>query len=214
MFGTCAGDDEMQTIQFQMFEIMIVTGEVGLDVVLFEDRQDVLDNFRLVAMGQPGRIGWMMAEDQFPFRLGSGERAIEPLKLGVGILSGNITELRIVLILLHKRTGIEEEALQLHGRCHLMDLRVVPGWNDPSRVGVAIFKLWFAKPCVIVITQGDVPGNLQGRRVVNGFERLLPVEVIEGRDTTLIEIVTHGHNESCLLTFTGESHLPRNLPLA
>jgi hypothetical protein len=69
MFGTCAGDDEMQTIQFQVFEIMIVTGEVGLHVVLFEDRQDVLDNFRLVAMGESGRIGWMMAEDQFPFRL-------------------------------------------------------------------------------------------------------------------------------------------------
>jgi hypothetical protein len=30
MFGTCAGDDEIQMIQFQMFEIMIVTGEVGL----------------------------------------------------------------------------------------------------------------------------------------------------------------------------------------
>lgn len=38
MFGTCAGDDEIQMIQFQVFEIMIVTGEVGLHVVLFEDR--------------------------------------------------------------------------------------------------------------------------------------------------------------------------------
>jgi hypothetical protein len=71
MFGTCAGDKEMQMTQFQVFEIMIVAGEVGLHVVLFEDRQDVLDYFRLVAVGQAGRIGWMMAEDQFPFRLGS-----------------------------------------------------------------------------------------------------------------------------------------------
>ena len=101
IFGTCTGDDEIQMIQFQVFEIMIVTGEVGLHVVLLEDRQDVLDNLRLVAMGQSGRIGWVMAEDQFPFRLGSRERAVKPLKLCVGILSGNITELRIVLVLLN-----------------------------------------------------------------------------------------------------------------
>ena len=46
----------MQMTQFQVFEIMIVAGEVGLHVVLFEDRQDVLDYFRLVAVGQAGRI--------------------------------------------------------------------------------------------------------------------------------------------------------------
>ena len=51
MFGTCAGDNEMQMTQFQVFEIMIVTCKVGLHVVLFQDRQEVLDYFRLVAVG-------------------------------------------------------------------------------------------------------------------------------------------------------------------
>jgi hypothetical protein len=64
-----------------------------------------------------------------------------------------------------------------------------------------------------VIAQGDVPRNLQGWRVVNGFERLLPVRVIQGCDATLVEIVPHGDNKSRLVTLTGDSHLPRNLPL-
>jgi hypothetical protein len=149
---------------------MIVTGEVGLHVVLFEDRQDVLDNFWLVAMGQPGRIGWMMAEDQFPFRLGSGERAIEPFKLRVGILSGNITELRIVLVLLHKRTGIEEKTLQLQGRCHLMDLRVIPGWNNPSRDPVTIQLRILQR---LQVRLGSVWAQLETALLSMGFEVLL-----------------------------------------
>ena len=34
-----------------------------------------------------------------------------------------------------------------------------------------------------------------------------------GSDARLVKIVAHGHNESCLGKFTGDSHLPRNLPL-
>ena len=51
MFRARPGDDEIEIADLEMLKIVVMTGDIGLNLVFLEEGQDVLDDLRLIAMG-------------------------------------------------------------------------------------------------------------------------------------------------------------------
>lgn len=207
VFRTGARDDEIEVADFQVFEIVVVARDIGLDLVLLQEGKDVFNDFRLVAVSQSRGIDGMMTEDEFPLGLRVGEGAVEPLELEIGILRGNFAELGVVLVLLDEGARVDVEAFKAGCGIDRINLGVVTGGHDPARVGFAVFELRSGFAGVVVVAEDDVPGDLEGGGVIDRFKGSLPVVVVERGDAPLIKIIADGNDEGSGGIFTGDGHL-------
>ena len=90
---------------------------------------------------------------------------------------------------------------------------VVAARHAPARAGLRVVDLSLRDTPIVVVAEGDVPGNLQGRRRIDFFERRAPLRVGGRLDAILIEIVAHRDHAPAAEADRGFAHLRGHLAL-
>jgi len=214
VFGAGARDDKIEVSDLEVLEVVIVTGEVGVDLVLLKERQDMLDDFGLVSVGDTGGIDRMMTHDEFPLGGGGNERLFEPAELLGGILTRDVGGDQVVISIGDDEgAGVDVEDFELGGRVDGVDLRIIAGRHVPAGMQFGILELGVAVGAVVVVTEDDVPGDLQRRSSVDVLEGFLELGIGGGGDAGFVEIIAEGDDKACGGIFAGDAHLRGDLHL-
>jgi len=208
-----AGTKEIQSSGHEMLEIMVVAIEPGLNLEFVEQRQHAFNELGGVAMFAAG-INGMMSDDNFPARPRGGESGLEPVELPRDVLGGHAGGgFAVAPVAFYHRRGIEVKKVGVGCFVDRMGLLEIPGGHVPAGMGASVLELGVAVAVIIVITEDDLPWDLEGRVTINLFKGTLPLGIARGGDAIFIEVVAERDDETGGGGFGGDGHLRGDLGL-
>ena len=118
-----------------------------------------------------------------------------------------------VPVAFHHRRCVQIEKVHGGGGVNLPGLGEITRGHVPALAHLAVGDLRVAIAAVIMVAQGDMPRNLQGRGVVNIFKRSLPLRIAGRGHAVFVEIVADGDDKLRLEGVCGDAHLRRHVHL-
>ena len=202
-------------VRMGMLQVVVVAGEAGVDVVLLEQGDQRLLDFRGAAVGGRGGVGGVVEDHELPAGLGGAQLILAPPHLDGRVLAFDVVGVgRFILVLLDEGGGIQHQE-QRGGsiRQGAGEGEIAPGL-PPPHAGLGIFKLGVDAAFMVVVAQGDVPGHHQRRIPVDLLEIDRPQGIPGAGDAFAMEVVPAGDQEGGVDLPGRSAELPGDLELA
>src|SRR5215831_12303318 len=121
----------------------------------------------------------MMTNDDFPLCGRGSQGGLEPLELLRNILIADVLAIAgFVPVASYHRRRVQKEEVDGRGVVNLAAQGEITRGHLPAPAQLAVGNLRVAIAEIIVVAEGDVPRDLQGRGGINVFKRLLPLRIV------------------------------------
>src|SRR5688572_7791823 len=119
-----------------------------------------------------------MPDDELPLRRRGREGAVEPLPLRRGIRVRHGVPLELAPGRRDERTRIEDEELGVDAIRDLLTEGVVARGKPPATADLRVVDLCLRIAVVVVVTERDVPIDMQRVRAVDVLKRRAPLRIV------------------------------------
>ena len=147
-----------------MFQLMVVAGKIGIDMVLVKQSVPGPDKFIVIAV-RARCVQRMMGNHYFPGGCVIGQLLLQPVGFRIRIATVNImVQPGMFTVFLKIRTGVKKQQPQQPFPAKLKVSGIEIGGQDPVRMVLAVIDLGLVVTEVVMVAQRHIPAGVLDMR--------------------------------------------------